>query len=97
MTDELYTFVAGGALEAGKVFNVKCNCGGNAPITPASDKGYGFSKHGPEVKMVEALPKNWHLPRNSTFCPKTPKYNIRFLATSHPRTPEPPRLELFVR
>ena len=28
MSDELFTFVAGGALEGDTTFNVKCNCGG---------------------------------------------------------------------
>lgn len=52
---ELYTFVAGGALEADATFNVKCNCGGDAPITPRSTAGYGFSKKGPEVKVVDKI------------------------------------------
>ena len=51
----LYTMVAGGALEVDEVFNVKCNCGGNAPITPQSVKGYGFSKKGGATKVVDKL------------------------------------------
>ena len=55
MPEHLYTFVAGGVLEIGETFNVKCNCGGNAPITPESITGYGFWKHGPVVKVVDKL------------------------------------------
>ena len=52
---ELYTFVAGGVLEHDATFNVKCNCGGNAPITPQSTAGYGFSKKGPLIKVVDKI------------------------------------------
>ena len=53
MSRELYTFVAGGALETDTTFNVKCNCGGDAPIMPKSTAGYGYSKKGPEIKVVD--------------------------------------------
>jgi hypothetical protein len=36
MSGELYTFVAGRALENDTTFNVKCNCGGDASIKPKS-------------------------------------------------------------
>ena len=55
MGGQLYTLVAGGALEADTTFNLKCNCGGDAPITPKSTAGYGFSKKGPEVKVVDKI------------------------------------------
>lgn len=55
MPGELYTFVAGGALENDDTFNVKCNCGGDAPIRPKSTAGYGFSKKGPEIKVVDKI------------------------------------------
>ena len=51
----LYTMVAGGALEADTVFNVRCNCGGNAPVKPNSVKGYGFSKKGGPTRVVDKL------------------------------------------
>lgn len=47
--------VAGGALEADTPFEVRCNCGGTAPLTPRSVKGYGFSKKGGAVKVVDRL------------------------------------------
>jgi hypothetical protein len=53
--EPLFTMVAGGALEANTTFNVKCNCGGNAPIKPKSVKGYGFSKKGGATKVVDKL------------------------------------------
>jgi hypothetical protein len=31
---DLHTFVAGAALQAGQTFQLQCNCGGIAPITP---------------------------------------------------------------
>ncbi|AEO47161.1 hypothetical protein [Rhodospirillum rubrum] len=31
---DLYTFVAGAALESGKPFQLKCNCGGTVTILP---------------------------------------------------------------
>jgi hypothetical protein len=49
----MYTMVAGGALEQDAEYNVKCNCGGDAPIKPKSVKGYGFSKKGGVVKIVD--------------------------------------------
>lgn len=55
MSEKLYTMVAGGALEANATFNVKCNCGGNAPITPQSVAGYGYSKKGGATKVVDKL------------------------------------------
>lgn len=55
MSDELFTFVAGGALESDSIFNVKCNCGGDAPIKPESTAGYGFSKKGLEVRVVDKI------------------------------------------
>ena len=55
MSGELHTFVAGGALESDTTFNVKCNCGGDAPIKPKSTAGYGFSKKGPEIKVIEKI------------------------------------------
>jgi len=55
MSGDLYTFVAGGALESDATFNVKCNCGGDAPIKPKSTAGYGFSKKGPEIKVVDKI------------------------------------------
>jgi hypothetical protein len=51
----LYTFVAGGAWEEGVTFNVKCNCGGDAPLTPQSVKGYGYSKKASAAKVVDQL------------------------------------------
>ncbi len=53
--EPLYTMVAGGALEADTVFNVKCNCGGNAPITPNKVAGYGYAKKGGAMKVVDKL------------------------------------------
>jgi hypothetical protein len=55
MSDGLSTFVAGGALESDATFNVKCNCGGDAPIKPKSSAGYGFSKQGPATKVVDEI------------------------------------------
>ncbi len=55
MPTELHTFVAGRALEHDETFNVKCNCNGNAPIRPESTAGYGFSKRGPSVRVVDKL------------------------------------------
>ena len=55
MSTELHTFVAGRALEHDETFNVKCNCNGNAPIRPKSIAGYGFSKRGPSVRIVDKL------------------------------------------
>ncbi|MCA8992232.1 MAG: hypothetical protein KDA88_09655 [Planctomycetaceae bacterium] len=55
MSEKLYTMVAGGALEANSTFNVRCNCGGNAPITPESVAGYGYSKKGGPTKIVDRL------------------------------------------
>ena len=55
MSDELRTFVAGCALEADEVFFVCCNGGGHAPIKPSSTAGYGFSKHGPSIRVVDQI------------------------------------------
>ena len=55
MPEKLYTMVAGGALETDTTFNVKCNCGGDAPINPKSVAGYGFSKKGGATKVVDKL------------------------------------------
>ncbi|MDZ7616963.1 MAG: hypothetical protein U1E05_08165 [Patescibacteria group bacterium] len=55
MSDGLITFVAGGALEDDVMFNVKCNCGGNAPIKPKSTAGYGFSKQAAATKVVDEI------------------------------------------
>jgi hypothetical protein len=55
MSDELYTFVAGGALESDATFNVKCNCGGDGPIKPKSTAGYGFSKKGARLTVVDKI------------------------------------------
>ena len=30
----LFTFVAGDALQEGRTFHIRCNCGGQAPLTP---------------------------------------------------------------
>jgi len=53
--ERLYAMAAGGALEADTTFNIKCHCGGNAPIKPKSVKGYGFSKKGGPAKIVDIL------------------------------------------
>ena len=55
MPQDLHTFVAGRALEHDEVFNVQCNCGGYGPIKPESTAGYGFSKRGPLVRVVDKL------------------------------------------
>lgn len=55
MSEKMFTMVAGGALEANTTFNVKCNCGGDAPITPESVAGYGYSKKGGATKVVDTL------------------------------------------
>jgi hypothetical protein len=55
MSGALSTFVAGGALENDDTFNVKCNCGGDAPIKPKTTAGYGFSKKGPEIRVVDEI------------------------------------------
>lgn len=55
MNDGLITFVAGGVLENDTTFNVKCNCGGSAPIKPMTTAGYGFSKQGPAIRVVDEI------------------------------------------
>jgi hypothetical protein len=55
MAKEMFTMVAGGALEADTVFNLRCNCGGNAPVTPTSVVGFGYSKKGGPTRSVGKL------------------------------------------
>ena len=55
MAKEMFTMVAGGALEADTVFNLRCNCGGNAPVTPTSVVGFCYSKKGGPTRSVGKL------------------------------------------
>ena len=61
---DLYTFVAGAALEQDTLFNLKCNCGGNAPVVPKSVAGFGYGKKGGAMKIVAQL---------DTKCPECAK------------------------
>lgn len=53
--ESLYTMVAGAVLEQDTEYNVRCNCGGDAPIVPKSVKGYGYGKKGGAMRVVDKM------------------------------------------